>query len=330
MNTILLLIAALAPSADASLKKYQSSEVHMGTSFAISLYAENPAAADKAMKAAFARVAALDGMLSDYRPDSELNQLSQAAPTAAPIHVSSELVDVLVVAQSLSKRTDGAFDVTVGPLTKLWRRARRRKEFPSPERLAEAREAVGFRFMKVHPESSSVELTVPNMRLDLGAIAKGYAGDEALRVLRKHGITRALVNAGGDVVASDAPPGETGWRIGIAPLQPDSPPSRFLRLANAAAATSGDAWQYVELNGKRYSHILDPRTGLGLTTRSSVTVVAPTGIIADSLASAVSVLGEKAGLRVIAETPETESLIVRVVGGVATTIESPGLRCLTE
>ena len=153
------------------------------------------------------------------------------------------------------------------------------------------------------------------MRLDLGGIAKGYAADEALRVLCTRGIDRALVDAGGDVVIGDPPPGRIGWRIGIAPLEVDGAPSRYLTLAQSAIATSGDAFQFVEIGGQRYSHIVDPRTGFGLNHRQSVTVRARDGITADSLATAVSVLGPEEGLQLIKATGGARALIVEVVDG---------------
>jgi thiamine biosynthesis lipoprotein len=237
---------------------------------------------------------------------------------------------VLMAANSLSRRTDGAFDVTVGPLTKLWRRARRRGEFPANDLLLEARAATGYRNLRLDAAAKSAELLVPNMRLDLGGIAKGYAADEALASMAALGVTRAIVNAGGDVVAGNAPPSETGWRIGVASLERDSSPSRFLNIANCAVATSGDVWQFVEIDGVRYSHILDPRTGLGLTGRSSVTIVAPNGIAADSLASAVSVLGPRAGLKLVEETAQTEALVLTAGVDSAKSHQSSGFGRLLE
>jgi thiamine biosynthesis lipoprotein len=148
------------------------------------------------------------------------------------------------------------------------------------------------------------------MRLDVGGIAKGYALDQALLELQRMGVDRAIVNASGDMAASGPPPGQPGWLVGIAPLQPSAPPSVFGYLAQRAIATSGDAFQYVEIAGVRYSHIVDPHTGLGLTQRSSVSILAPNGTDADGLASAVSVLGLESGLKLVAQLPHTEALIV--------------------
>jgi thiamine biosynthesis lipoprotein len=172
---------------------------------------------------------------------------------------------------------------------------------------------VGYKKLALDCRAGTVELLAEGMKLDLGGIAKGYAGDEVLSVLRKYGITRALVDAGGDVVAGDPPPGKNGWTVALASIEdPDGPADRYLVVKNAAVATSGDAFQHVEIGGVRYSHIVDPRTCLGLTRRSSVTVIAPDGLTADGLASAVSVLGPKRGLELIESMCGTAALVVEL------------------
>lgn len=296
----------------------------MGTDFRIVLYAGDESVANRAAAEAYARVAQLNRILSDYDSHSELSLLSATAGTGRAVELSDELWYVLDRSQQLAKATDGAFDVTVGPLTKMWRSARRSKTFPSAERLGEARAATGFRNLKLDAQAHTATLTVPNMRLDLGGIGMGYAADEALAVLKRHGIRSAMIDASGDVVCSAAPPGERGWKIALVPLREnDDAASRFVWLAEAALTTSGDAFQFVELNGTRYSHIVDPATGLGLTTRSSVTVTARDGITADSLATAVCVLGPERGLKLIADTPAAAALIVRVEDGEPRTYVSP-------
>jgi thiamine biosynthesis lipoprotein len=207
-------------------------------------------------------------------------------------------------------------------VVRLWRRARRRDELPSPERIAEFKRSVGYRFVRIDRAKSSIELTKDGMWIDLGGIAKGYAIDEALAELRKQGISRALVDAGGDVGLGDSPPDRPSWTVGVAPLDPEADPSVLLSLSNVAVATSGDMWQYVEIDGRRYSHIVDPRTGLGLTDHSSVTVIAPDAITADGLASAVSVMGPKKGIELIDAMPNTAALIMRAPRGKIETYRS--------
>lgn len=300
-----------AAGAAADTTRYDFERIRMGVLFRLTLYAPDAAAANKAAEAAYHRISQLDAILSDYDPESELMRLSAAAGTGRSVPVSAELFAVLAHAQELSAQSRGAFDMTVGPVVKLWRRARRRKELPDPQRLHDALARVGYQHVRLDPRTRTVTLNQPGMKLDAGGIAKGYAGDEALRVLRAHGITRTMIDASGDIVVGDPPPGRMGWRIGIAPLgAPDAPPSRYLHLANAAVATSGDVFQFVEIGGVRYSHIVDPHTGLGLKGRSSVTVIAPTGIAADGLASAVSVLGPVEGLELIESQAGVAGMIV--------------------
>lgn len=287
----------------------------MGLPFRITLYAEDETRAKTAADAAFERIAVLNSILSDYDPDSELSRLSRASGQGKAVRVSGDLWRVLERSQLLAERTDGAFDVTVGPLVNLWRRARRRQEVPARESISEMRGRVGFRKMRLDAESKSVELLVPEMRLDCGAIAKGYAVDGALKVLEKLGIRRALVGGSGDMAAGDAPPGQPGWRVEVAPLDvPGAPQPQIVFLNHRAIATSGDVFQRVEIDGKRYSHIVDPHTGIGLTDHGLVTVLAADCMTADSLATAVSVLGPERGMKLIDATPGTAAHLARKPG----------------
>jgi thiamine biosynthesis lipoprotein len=259
----------------------------MGVQVRLVAYAADLPAARSACKAAFQRIADLEDVMTDYRPDSELMRLCARAGTG-PVPVSQDLFDVLSYGQRVARASDGAFDMTVGPYVRLWRQARKDHHLPSPRQLADARRRVGYRLMKLDPRRRTVELTVPGMQLDLGGIGKGYAGDEAIRVLRAHGIDSALYEAGGDIVVSDAPPDEpSGWSIQTI----DTGAGRkTLHLADAAVSTSGDTEQFLEIGGVRYSHVVDPRTGIGLTQRRMATVVAPRGITADSLSKPAEIL----------------------------------------
>jgi thiamine biosynthesis lipoprotein len=279
---------------------------HMGTLFRIIVYTTDEALAQRAAAAAFQRIAQLDDIMSDYKQSSELMRLCRAFATdcsGPPVRVSDDLFTVLAAADRLSRRSGGAFDVTVGPLSVLWRHARRTQQLPDRQELAEALARVGYDKVRLDPLRQTVHLSVPGMRLDLGGIAKGYAADEALRLLREQfGLPHALVAAWGDIACGEPPPGETAWRVQIAPITASQKP-RWLRLARAAVSTSGDLEQFVVINGVRYSHIVDPRTGLGLSGRRSVTVIAPRGIDADSLTKAVSILPPAQAMQLIADTP---------------------------
>jgi len=302
--------------------RFQFGRTEMAIPIRIVLYAPDAATANRAAEAAFARIRQLNGILSDSDPTSELRRLCDTSEAGKPGPVSEELWQVLARAQTLSERSEGAFDVTIGPVVRLWRRTRRRRVLPPPKMLSEYLELVGYRLMRLDPERRTVELLKPRMRLDLGGIAKGYALDEALAVLRKQGIRQALVDAGGDIILGDPPPEKPGWLIGVASLEPGQPPSRYLWLSRTAIATSGDTVQFVEIDGRRYSHLVDPRTGVGLTDHSTVTVIAPEAIMADGLASAVSVLGPEKGLELIDDTPGAAAFILRAPQGKVETYES--------
>jgi thiamine biosynthesis lipoprotein len=279
------------------LSRFEFSQVHMGVTVRIVAYAADEPAAARACAAAFRRFAEIDEIASDYRPASELMRLCDRAG-GPPVPVSAELFHLLERSQDLARRSRGAFDVTVGPYVALWREARRSGRLPSAPELARARECVGWTKMRLDRSRRTVQLLVPRMRLDLGGIAKGHAADRAQSVLREHGITRALIEAGGEIVVSDSPPGRRGWQVDTADVAAGSEP-RSWTLTRAAVSTSGDTVQFVEIGGRRYSHIIDPRTGLGLTSRVAATVIARDGITADSLSTAVSVLGAEEGTRLV-------------------------------
>ena len=306
---VALLSAAGALALAAPTQRFEYSEVAMGVRARIVLYAADEASAAKAARAAYDRIAVLEQVMSDYRPDSELMRLSAKAGGPA-VKVSPDLLFILGKSQELAKQSNGAFDVTVGPVVKLWRKARKAGEIPPKAEIDAARKLVGWRKLHIDPKGGRVRLDTPGMQLDLGGIAKGYGCDEAIRVLKASGIKSALVEMGGDIVVSSAPPGTNGWEIEIpnAPRKGTDTISRhkmclspFLILSNAAVSSSGDTEQYVEIGGKRYSHIVDPRTGLGLTDRIAVTVVAPNGVTSDGLSTAISALGEIKG-RTLAKT----------------------------
>jgi thiamine biosynthesis lipoprotein len=299
----------------------------MGVPFRIVLYSANETNAQAAAQAAFDRVAALNQVLSDYDPDSELNQVCHNTAPGQPAPVSPDLWLMLERSHNLSRRSDGAFDATIGPLVNLWRRSRRRLELPPADLLQEARARVGWQHLQLDPRRRTVTFLRPDMRLDFGGIAKGYAADEALAVLRRHGIPHALVAAAGDVTAGEPPPGQTGWRVEIgAADHPQALPPRIVWLQNGSVSTSGDIFQRLEIGGRRYSHIVDPRTGIGLTDHSLVTILAGDGTTADSLATAVSVLGPQDGLKLVEKTSGAAALILRAAGDRLETHESRRLR----
>jgi len=286
----LLTLGASPPSSEARLERFTAEKSLMGTVARIALYAPDADRAVKAFRAAFDLLDALDARLSDYRPASELMRLSRRAGEG-PAPVSPELFEVLRLAREIAAETGGAFDPTLGPLTRLWRRARREGRLPDPDTLERARRLCGWRKLELDPASRTVSLATPGMQLDLGGVAKGYAADKALELLRSTGLPQTLVVIGGEMAIGAPPPGRSGWRIAVGPDETAGRGRRILRLSNCGVSTSGDREQHLDLHGKRYSHVLERASGQALTGAPTVTVVAPTAALADALATAFHVLG---------------------------------------
>jgi thiamine biosynthesis lipoprotein len=295
----------LACTAGPSLERFEYRSIRMGTEVRILLYAEQEAGAAAAVGEAFHRIAQLDSLFSDYRTDSEIAQLAFFAG-AEPLVVSDELLTVMQCALRLARETGGAFDPSVGPLSVLWRNARRTGTHPDSLELARAATLVDWQAIDIDTVHRTIRLARPGMRLDLGGIAKGYAADEALDILRAHGFPHALVSFGGEIVAAEAPPGEAGWTV-RSDLLPDS---TFV-LSNRALSASGDAEQFLVVDGVRYSHVIDISARRGLTNGASATVFARDGMTADALATAVSLLAGERQLRFVTAHPEATFMLPR-------------------
>ncbi|WP_437192467.1 FAD:protein FMN transferase [Planctomicrobium sp. SH527] len=288
-------------------------QIRMGVPVRIVVYAPDENTSKVATDAAYDRLRQLDRCLSDYDPESELNRLCQHA-AGEPVKVSDDLWKMLAESQRYSTVSDGAFDVTIGSVVKLWRVARRRKAFPDANQLEEAKRHVGYKLVSLDCSKQTATLKLQNMQLDFGGIAKGYGSEEAYQILAKHGLTRSLVAVAGEVRAGDPPPDSSGWRVEIedrARTSTDTRPLLILSLKNRAVSTSADLYQFVELNGIRYSHIVDPRTGIGVTTPMSVTIVSDDCTQTDALATVVSVLGPEKGMHLLRTAfPDVQALIV--------------------
>ncbi|MCC9608234.1 FAD:protein FMN transferase [Blastopirellula sp. JC732] len=303
LRSVLFLVPALFASwqfaaAAPPLQRYESVRPLMGTAAMIIVYAPTQEKAEEGINAAFAEMNRQNGILSDYEADSEVTRLGRASP--GKMKIGPELWDVLAYSETVSDATGGAFDVTVGPLTKAWRRMRRRQEIDS-QAIAELLPAVGYQKLKLDPATHTAEVIAGDMRIDLGGVAKGSIIDAGLRKLAEYGLKQALVDAGGDMAIGDPPPSSDGWKISVAQSKQEGAEVMLVELANCGVATSGDAYQFVEIDGKRYSHILDPHTGYGVTTSRTVTVFAPTAMQADAWASAISVLGPTKGFAALSQ-----------------------------
>jgi thiamine biosynthesis lipoprotein len=300
-------------SAGDALPIFSWEEPHMGTLWTIKVPAASREAAEPAVRKAFARIAELNACLSDYLPDSELSRLSATAGSGRPVAVSNDLWNVLFFAQQASATCAGLFDVTLGPCTALWRRSRRQQKLPEPDKLQAARAASSWKFLGLDDAKRTALLVRPGMKLDAGGIAKGYAQDEAFRVLTSHGISSALINAGGEAGTSAPPPGRPAWSVELTPAVPSEGPPEVAAVSDAFVATSGDLHQFTEINGARYSHIIDPATGLGMHERAHAIVIAPSGMRADVVATVLCLLGPDQSLPWLAQHhPDIEARITRI------------------
>jgi len=277
-------------------------EVHLGMEVRIVIASPVPDAAAVAARA-FGRVEELEAILSDWRPTSELRALERARP-GQWVPVSTPLRDVLALALDVARATDGAFDPTVGPLTALWREAQRTGVPVADSARASARRRVGYAFVELDSARSRVRFARAGVRLDLGAVAKGWILDDVLARLRGEGVTDALVEAGGDLVVTGAPPGADGWRVAV----PRAGGDTVLVLRSGAVSTSGpDAQRIGGADGAPESHVFDARTGRGSSAPGSITVVGARAAVSDALATALSVvrsdlragLAERYGVRII-------------------------------
>ncbi len=305
-----------------TLSRFTFHKGAMGTVFTITLYADDEATGKQAADAAFARVLELNDLMTDYDRDSELMRFC-LSPHGKPVELSEDLFRVISRAQWLAGETDGAFDITIGPLIRLWRRARRQRELPPPEYIAAAKLSSGYKNLVLDAKKRTATLLKQDMVLDLGGIAKGYAAAAALDVLKALGHRQAMVAASGDLAIGEPPPGREGWNIGVDSIDAtEGKHTRIVSVKNCGLSTSGDTEQYVEIEGQRYSHIVDPKTGLGLRERIGATIIAKNAIDSDSFGTAVSVLGAERGLVFIEEKTNTAALIVRQRNGVMEQIES--------
>ncbi len=289
----LCLLATVASSGETvgGLELVRRAHYVMGTIFEIEAYGSDPERTAAAVEEAFAAIRHADAVLSDYRDDSELSLLNREGAQGF-VPLSSDLFEVLQTSAAYSRLTDSAFDVTVGPLVDLWRRASKQDRWPEDKELSRALSVTGWSRLRFDESWQAAQFERPGMRVDFGGIGKGWAVDLAAEVLRRHGIERALISSGtSSIYALGAPPGQTAWKIAIRhPLDADAILA-VAALQDESLSTSASYEQDSEIGGRPYSHILDPRTGLPVTTMWSTTVVAPTATESDALSTATFVLG---------------------------------------
>jgi FAD:protein FMN transferase len=290
--------------------RYVFEQPKMGSPFTITIYGNDSVAIANAVATAFRKADTLNSMLSDYADSSEINRLSATSGMHRYVPVSQPLFDILQRSLRAAQLSGGAYDITIGPVVRLWRMARKTKHFPDKDAIRAALQHVGYRYLHLDTMTHSVWLEKPGMRLDVGGLGKGFVAQAALDWLQSRGFPAAMVNAGGKIVIGHPPPGKKGWLIGInAPGEKEMILPHLLLLKDISIATSGDIYQYVEFNGRRYSHIVNPKTGIGLTRRRNVTAIAADGTTSDWLATACSILPLHKSMKLIKRFPGGALLI---------------------
>ena len=273
----------------------------MGSPLNVTLYTDNTVKANQIATEAYKIADSLNLIYSDYLENSELNLLSKKSGLGSFTRVSPALWNMLKLSIKAAQQSKGAYDITVGSIVKLWRKARKEKVLPERNVLKNAMQSVGYQYIVLDSNIHAVKLLRPNMQLDVGGIGKGYVAQVMANFCKSKGVEKVLIDAGGKLAMAtqvDKP-----WRIGITIPNSEELIPLYLILQNQAVATSGNMYQFVEISGKKYSHIVNPRTGLGLTHQRNVTAIAPDGATADWLATACSVLSVRKALKLIESMP---------------------------
>ncbi|MBU4140699.1 MAG: FAD:protein FMN transferase [Candidatus Omnitrophica bacterium] len=263
-----------------------------------------------AIELAFAEIERVEHLLSRFNPESDISRINAYA-CLKPTEVSPETIRLIEESIKFSRITQGAFDITVCPLMQAWGFEEKYKRHPPDlEQIKEALDKVGYRNINILKQEQSVFLAQPAMSLDLGGIAKGYAVDKAIAVLRQEGIKNALVNAGGDIYALGVRGKNRKWRVAVQHPRKNQAVLAMLELEDKAVATSGDYQKYIEISGRRYSHIINPESGNPCSeVPASVTVLAGDCLAADALATSIFVLGPKKGIDLVNRLENTEAIV---------------------
>ncbi len=272
-------------------KRFAFTESKMGSPFTMIFYSEDSTAAKLTAQDCFKYIDEMNAIFSDYDSTSELSKLSMVAGLDKFVQPSPMLYDLIKRSYDAWKQSLKKFDITIGSLTKLWRKAIKTKQFPLEKDIDYARSQSGFEHVIVDTINKKIKILQPGLKFDLGGIAKGYVAQKVVDRLISKKISSALVDAGGDIVSSNPPPGLKQWRLSIAlPRSEILHAKKNILVSNKAVATSGATYQHINYKGKQYSHIIDPETGYGVTFSRNVTIIAKDGATADWLASACSIL----------------------------------------
>ena len=295
------------------LKLVKQTRMIMGTFAEVSVYSDDEKIAGKAIEASLDEMERMDRIMSNYKDDSELSQVNKNA-AKSPVPCGRELLEVLEHSQRYSELSDGAFDVTVSPVIAAWGFFTGKGRMPSDKELAKLLPAVSYRNVVINkgnnPEKpGTILFKNPQTKIDLGAIGKGYAVDKALEIVRKYPVNNACINLGGNIYVLGAPAGKNAWKVGVQHPRNKAEILGYLELKDESTATSGDYERFFEIKGNRYSHIVDPRTGIPVKDTIAVTIVAPTGTAVDALSTSVFVMGLEKGMNLVKTIPGVDAMI---------------------
>jgi len=303
------------------LKRFHFTENKMGSPFRLIFYHTDSAGATTIAKECFAIVDSLNDIFSDYSSTSEVGRLAQHP--AGPCKISDELISMINQSRQAWEDSHKTFDVTIGSLTQLWRTKRKENVFPDNSEIKNAKRSTGFENLVINPQEKTILVKKQGIRFDFGGIVKGYAAQKMIDFLKTKNINIALADAGGDIAMGDSPPGKKGWSVSInLPERETKTWDKKLIVKNCAVATSGDAYNFISHNGKRYSHIIDPRTGYGVTAQRNVTVIAKDGATADWLATACSILSIRKAITLAKK--ENAALFIATLKNEKITIDKSG------
>jgi len=318
MRFILFCLLAFA-ALPAPAEWYSREEAIMGTAVRVELWHDDATAARAAMNAVMDEMNRIDRTMSPFKPDSELSRINREA-AQIPVPISKEMFDLVTKSIEFSKLSGGAFDITFSSVGYMYDYREHIK--PTDEQIARALPGINYRHLQLDAKAQTIHYARPGVRIDLGGIAKGYAVDNCIAILKGRGITNAIVTAGGDSRLLGDRRGRP-WNVGVRDPRRRGEVVALLPLADVAISTSGDYERYFEEDGVRHHHIINPRTGKSATGVRSVTIIGPDGITTEGLTKSVFVKGPKEGMRLIESLKGVDAIIIDDAGHM---LYSPGLR----
>ena len=308
-NTLVLMSLFLSIFILSAQKSYSESSILMGSSFEITVVAEDEDFAKESLAIAKKEIIRIENLISSWDQKSETSRINRNAGIAA-VEVSKELFDLIFRAQQISKLSSGAFDLTFAAIDKLWNFDGRESEMPNPDTLKASVFNIGYQLIELDEESLTVFLPKKGMKIGFGAIGKGYAADRAKQLLVEWGVLGGIINASGDMNTWGTKPDGSSWTIGIVNPMNNKKVFSWFSLKHNAVVTSGDYEKFTQINGRRYSHIIDPRTGIPSQGIVSCTVFAGKAELADAIATAIFVMGVESGLFLIDQLPDIEAILI--------------------